>query len=63
VKSFPTDPLRQNNRLVAAFCDDLFDMVVNGTRGTPNADRVAEIARQINKTTDEENGQPWGEDR
>jgi hypothetical protein len=52
MKSFPTDPMRQNDRLIAAFCDDLFDMVVNRNpqAGTPRADRVAEISRQLNST-------------
>jgi hypothetical protein len=40
--------MRQNDRLIAAFCDDLFDLCVNGGTGTPRADRVAEIMHQLN---------------
>jgi len=47
--------MRQHNRLVAAFCDDLFDMCVNGGTGTPRADRVAEISRQINRSSGSSN--------
>jgi hypothetical protein len=50
MKPFPTDPMRQNDILVAAFCDDLWDMCLNGGNGTPRADRVAEIARQTNES-------------
>jgi hypothetical protein len=49
MKDFPTDPIRQNNRLIAAFCDDLWDMCLNGGTGTPRADRICEISRQINE--------------
>jgi hypothetical protein len=52
VRKWPTDPMRQHNRFIAAFCDDLFDICVNGGTGTPNADRVAEISKQINRGTD-----------
>jgi hypothetical protein len=48
MKTFPTDPMRQNDRLIAAFCDDLFDLCVNGGTGTPRADRVVEIMHQLN---------------
>lgn len=51
MKSFPTDPMRQNDRLILAFCDDLFNMCFAGTQGTPNVDRVAEIMRQTNSST------------
>jgi hypothetical protein len=47
MKQFPTNPIHQHNRLIAAFCEDLFDIVALGTKGTPRADRVAEIARQV----------------
>jgi hypothetical protein len=54
MKPFPTDPMRQHNRMIAAFCDDLFDACTKGTKGTPRADRVAEISRQINRGEDGE---------
>jgi hypothetical protein len=50
MKDFPTDPMRQHARFFAAFCDDLSDMCLNGGTGTPHADRVMEITRQINST-------------
>lgn len=53
MRSLPTDPMRQNDRLIAAFCDDLFDLCVNGGTGTPRADRVAEINRQLNANSNE----------
>jgi hypothetical protein len=53
VKNWPTDPMRQHNRFVAAFCDDLFDMCMNGGSKTPNADRVMEINRQVNEVQQE----------
>lgn len=48
MKNWPTDPLRQHNRIVAAFCDDL----LNGHRSLsgPAVTRVAEINRQVNET-------------
>lgn len=49
MKDWPTDPMRQHDRLIAAFCDDLFDMVVHNTSGTPRADRVCEINRQVSQ--------------
>jgi hypothetical protein len=51
MRNFPTDPMVQNNLLIAAFCDDLFDLCVNRKPGndTPRADRIAEIARQTNQ--------------
>lgn len=52
MKDFPEDPIRQHNKLVAAFCDDLFDMCMNGGTGTPRANRVAEISRQIREAGD-----------
>ena len=50
MKDWPTDPMRQHRRFIAAFCDDLFDMCINGGAGTPSADRVCEISRQVNKS-------------
>jgi hypothetical protein len=50
MKSFPTDPMRQHDRFVSAFCDDLWDQWMNGGTGTPNADRIMEISKQINST-------------
>jgi predicted flavoprotein YhiN len=46
VKNWPTDPLRQHDRLIRALCDDL----LAGHRGLdgPNVTRVSEISRQIN---------------
>jgi hypothetical protein len=49
MRDFPTDPMRQHNRFVAAFCDDLFDMCMKGGTGTPRADRIMEISRQLNR--------------
>lgn len=50
MKNWPTDPLRQHGLFIAAFCDDLFDRCVNGGTGTPRANRIAEISRQVNKS-------------
>ena len=46
MKLWPTNPMHQNNKLISAVCDDLFDRFANKTEGTPRADRVVEIARQ-----------------
>lgn len=46
MKNWPTDPMRQHNRLIAAFCDDLFF----GDRDMTRSKRVAEINQQINET-------------
>jgi hypothetical protein len=40
--------MRQHRRFIAAFCDDLWDMCLNGKQGTPRADAVCEISRQLN---------------
>lgn len=47
MREFPADPVSMNNLLVSALCEDLFDMVALGTKGTPRADRIAEISRQL----------------
>lgn len=44
--NWPTDPMRQNDRFVAAFCDDLFKMCTTGT-DPKSRDRIAEINRQV----------------
>lgn len=54
MKDWPTDPMRQHDRFIAAFCDDLFDMVVKGQQGTPRADRVCAINRRINESSESE---------
>ena len=46
MRDWPTDPMRQHNRFIAAFCDDLFF----GEREMVRAKRVAEINRQVNLT-------------
>jgi hypothetical protein len=53
MRDFPTDPIRQHNRMIAAFCDDLWDGWAKGTSGTPKMDRVLEIARQINSNRED----------
>ena len=42
---FPTDPMAQHQRFMAAFCRDLASGDVSKGK-TPQADAVAEIARQ-----------------
>ena len=54
MRDFPTDPMRQHDRFVSAFCADLWDQWVNGGTGTPNADRIMEISKQINSTREPE---------
>jgi hypothetical protein len=44
--NFPTDPLRQHNRFIAAMCDDLLETGKLSLDG-PKASRVAEISRQL----------------
>jgi hypothetical protein len=46
----PEDPMRQHDRFIAAFCDDLFDLCVNGGHEMTRANRVAEITRQLRET-------------
>ena len=43
---FPTDPMAQHQRFMAAFCRDLASGDVSKGK-TPQADAVAEIVRQI----------------
>lgn len=50
MKPFPTDPMRQHTRMIAAFCDDI---VAGDCRTAPRAKAVAEISRQINSTARE----------
>lgn len=49
MKRLPDDPMRVHTRFVAAFCDDLFDMCVNGTKGTPRSDAVYALDRELRK--------------
>jgi hypothetical protein len=49
--NWPTDPMRQQHRFVAAMCDDLLETGILSLDG-PRATRVAEISRQINRGTD-----------
>lgn len=44
MKSIPTDPMRQHDRFMSAFCDDL----LAGDYHAPRAKAVCEISRQIN---------------
>jgi hypothetical protein len=46
--NFPTDPIRQNDRLIAALCTDWL-AAGTITRDTPRADRVIEISRQLRR--------------
>lgn len=57
MKDWPTDPIRQHNRLIAALCDDWLTTGVLSLDG-PGATRVAEINRQINREAGGSNKAP-----
>jgi hypothetical protein len=57
VKDWPTDPMRQHNRFITAFCDDLFNMCVMGT-DPKSRERIAEINHQINRQNTRDGGTP-----
>jgi hypothetical protein len=46
MKNWPTDPMRQHNRFIAALCDDFAGGHFSLLGG--KAERVAEISRQVN---------------
>jgi hypothetical protein len=48
MRDFPTDSIRQNDRLIAALCTDWLAAGTT-TRDTPRADRVIEISRQLRR--------------
>ena len=48
MKNWPTDPIRQHDRLIAALCEDMANGIFS--LDGPNVSRVAEISRQINST-------------
>ena len=45
MKPWPTDPMRQHNRLIAALCDDMASGIFS--LDGPNVSRVVEINRQV----------------
>ena len=49
--NFPTDPMRQNDRLIEALCAD-WQAAGTVTRDTPRADSVIEISRQLREAGD-----------
>jgi hypothetical protein len=49
LKPLPDGPMGLPNRFFAAFCEDLFDMGVKGTKGTPRADAVIALDRELRK--------------
>lgn len=46
MEPFPANPVDQHARFMAALCEDFSSPEFLRTGRTPNADRVAEIARQ-----------------
>ena len=50
MRDWPTDPVRQHNRLIAALCEDMASGIFS--LDGPNVSRVAEINRQFNSTRD-----------
>jgi hypothetical protein len=48
--------MRQHDKFVAAFCDDLFDMCATGT-DPKSRERIAEINRQVSSQEKEAGGQ------
>ena len=48
MRDFPTDPMRQHSRFIAALCDDMASGHFSLKGG--KAERVMEICRQINET-------------
>ena len=49
MRDFPTDPMRQHRRFMAALCDDMMDGHFSLKGG--KAERVMEICRQINRSS------------
>lgn len=52
MKSIPDDPMRQHQRFMSAFIDDLWDNMLKGTKGSPRANAVCEISRQLAEAAD-----------
>jgi hypothetical protein len=59
VKELPSDPMRVHARFVSAFCDDLWDMCMNGAEGTPRADAVYALDRQLREGDCAEAHRAW----
>ena len=57
MNNWPTDPIRQHNRFIAALCDDWLETGVLSLGG-PKASRVAEINRQISRERGRSNASP-----
>ena len=47
MNQFPRDPMHAHTRFIAAFCEDLADMCLNGGNGTPRADAVCALDREL----------------
>lgn len=54
MRNFPTDSATINALLTSAVCDDMFDRF-NGCK-PEHAERIAEIARQVNGVKDHDDG-------
>lgn len=52
MKDWPTDAMRQHDRVIAALCDDWLETGVVSLDG-PKTTRVVEINRQINSTRED----------